>query len=422
MHHNGAVPTPDPDQPGALAAWLAGPESSVPIASADEAIGAAAGDPVAAAEILRRGFPALEPALASAALEQAELRRLARHRYGIDANALLLTRDGLEQATRPEVAAHRAAQLRTAGANRVLDLTGGLGFDASALAAAGLEVTTVESDDVTAVFLAHNCPDVRVINADATQSALVRDLIEGLDDDDVVFVDPARRDSAGPRGAGLRARPERDPARWSPPWPWVEALPHHRIAAKVAPSFRAPANWHAEWVSVHRTVVECALFSWPVFPAARRATIWTADGPIVVDAVSGPPSSGGSGPGEWLHEPDPAILRAGAVDAVLHDNIGLWSVDDESTWLASDSPIDVPYLRSFAVIEQLHGSTTSQRRQLDRLGVDVLTVKSKDVGVAPHSVLRDLDRREGNDHVLVVTRRSGRAIRLLCRPALMRSA
>ncbi len=421
MHHNGAVPTPDVDAPAALAAWMAGPDSGVAIAAAQAAIEACPDDPVAASTRLRRALPTLDPARASAALDQVELRRLARLRYGLDASRLLLTRDGLEQATRPEVAAYRAAQLRAAGVRRVVDLTGGLGFDSAAFAAAGLDVTAVERDESIAALLGHNCPTIKVVHADSTQPGVVDELIRNLAPSDVVFVDPARRDSDGARGADLRARPERDPSRWSPPWPWVESLAHPRIAAKVAPSFRTPPSWCAEWVSVNRTVVECAIYSWPILDTPRRATVWVGDDVVTIDADDEPYDARPTGSCHWLHEPDPAILKAHAVSAVLRANPGVWSFDAESTWLASPEETDAVYLRSFAVIEELQGSTTSQRRQLDRLGVDGLTVKSRDAGVAPHAVLRELDRREGNDHVLVMTRRAGRTVRIVCRPAPRRS-
>ncbi len=403
-----------------LAEWLSRPEAAPALAVATSATGRFPDEPVAAAAAVRRELPDLPVDRAAAALEQAELRLLAQQRYGIDSSALLLTRDGLEQATRPEVAARRASLLSDAGALRVIDLTAGLGFDAHAFAAAGLDVTAVERNTVTSAYLAHNCPTARVIVGDATDPDLLADLLAGLSATDVVFVDPARRDPLAPRGSNLRARPERDPGRWSPPWQWIENLPHPRVTAKVAPAFRPPSTWHAEWISVNRNVVECSVFSWPVFAAARRAVVWTDSGPVVIDADDNPIGAGQES-GRWIHELDPAITGAEAVHSVLQSFPELRVVDDESSWLTSDDELSLPILRSYEVVEELLGSTTSQRRQLDRLGVAAMTVKSRDAGVAPHTALRELDRREGNDHVLVITRRSGRTVRFLCRQAHSRS-
>ena len=405
------------DAPEALARWLASPESDAAQSAATTAI--ATVDLVAAGTHLRRARPELSPTQASAALEQADLRQVASARYGIDASRLLLTRGGLEQGTRPEVASHRAALLRAAGATRVLDLTAGLGFDTSAFVAAGLEVTAVERDPVTARFLAHNCPGARIVHGDGM--AVARELLKGLDESDVIFVDPARRDPAAPRDANLRARPERDPARWSPPWSVIAELPHPRIAAKVAPSFSAD-GWHAEWVSVQRTVVECALYSWSVFADLRRAAIWTGSGMRILGSDDGARVRIAPRVGSWLHEPDPAIVRAGVVASLANSYEGLETVGESSTWLTSAGAIDDPVLRSYPVLAELVGSARDQRRLLDSLGIDSLTVKSRDVDVSPSTVLRELGRREGARHVIVTTRRGGRVVRFACGPARRQSA
>lgn len=414
------MPAPDDDSRATLATWLTGPESAAAQAAAHLAAAGSAGDPIAAASSLRRLQPMLTAPRASSVLEQAELRRIAKDRYGIDAGGLLLTRDGLEQATRPEVAAHRARQIRAAGARRVIDMTAGLGFDTQSFLNAGLDVTAVERDPVAATFLAHNCPAASVIVADST--TIVTDLLTGLSAADVVFIDPARRDPTARRSSNLRALPERDPVRWSPPWPLIQSLPHPRIAAKVAPSFDAPEGWHAEWASVQRTLVECSVYSWPVFAAWRRAVMWL-DGEVrVVAADDSAPTPPAAEVGAWLHEPDPAIVRSRTLAALIAELPVLRPVDAESTWLTSDVPVDDTTLRSFAVVTELVGSVRQQRRRLDALGVATLSVKTRDVDIAPAAVLHELDRKEANDHVLVVTRRSGRSVRFLCAPARRQSA
>ena len=422
MADNGPVPTPDEDSPLALARWLADPSARAAHSAAEAAIAAGPRDRVGFANRLRRTRPELSSAQASAVLEQADLRRLAAQRYGIDAGGLLLTRDGLEQATRPEVAGQRAHLISAAGARQVIDLTGGLGFDTSAFLAAGLAVTSVERDPVIATFLTHNCPHARVLTADATDASFVDDLIRSLGADDVVFADPARRDPSGARGPTLRARPERDPTRWSPAWPFIESLPHPRIAAKVAPGMRIPSGWRAEWSSVERTVVDCAVYSWPVFAAPRRAVVWSDGRSTVIDAGDSTSPPVADAVGAWLHEPDPAILRAGAVGTLAAAHSGLRTLGRESTWLTSDADLVSDTARSFEVIEQLTGSTTEQRRQLDRLRVVALTVKSRDVDVAPATALRELGRAEGIDHILIITRLGMRTIRLVCSPARPRSS
>ena len=396
-----------------MSAWLASRPGAAAVDAGAAALDRHPGDPLAAGSDLRRSHPDLSPSEASSALEQAALRREAVARYGLPGH-WLYTRDGLEQATRPQVSSRRAALLADSGARTVLDLTGGLGADVAAFLDAGLHVIAVERDPGTAALLAHNCPEAEVVCADAVD--VLPPLLARLSPVDVVFADPARRVAGGPRVDG-RARPERDPERWSPPWSAIAGIAHPRIAAKVAPGFDAPAGWRAEWVSVDRTLVECALYSWL---GPERAAIVCTGGTATVITRTARPVPRADHLGGWLHEPDPAVLRAGAQGALLDTDAGLLSVDEDSTWLTSGAPSASDALRSFEVVEVLEGSARQQRARLSELGVTRASVKSRDTGTAPHDVLRELGLREGSDDVVAVTRRDGRVIRVLCRPAAAR--
>ena len=391
--------------------WLASPQAAEPRQQARDLL--SAHDPLVAATRLRQALPELPVELAAACLEQAALARQAADRYGIEAY-LLLTRDGLEAATRPEVASRRAALIAGSGARRVVDLTGGLGFDTSAFLAAGLAVTAVERDPAIAVALAHNCPSATVVNGEAT--AVLPDLLPTLGPEDVVFVDPARRDPLGPRDARTaRARPERDPERWSPSWSFVAGIPHPRVAAKVSPGFAPPPTWQAEWVSVDRALVECAVYSWPLLTSSRQAVVFTGDRSLDMPADDAALPVAHS-LGTWLAEPDPAVLRAGALPALAAQE-GLMSAGARSTWLTGDHAPASHVLRGFQVVAELTGSTKQQRRALADLGIARLTVKSRDVEVEPASVLRALGVSEGGRHVLVVTRRDDHVVSVVTEPA-----
>ena len=383
-----------------------------------------AGNPVTAATAFRAAMPGLAPSEATALLDQVALRQLARNRYRLEPGAALLTRDGLEQATRPPVARYRAHLLVAAGARRVLDLTAGLGFDSAAFAASGLEVTAVEKDPAIAALCRHNVPNATVLQADATDPEVLFALLSGLAPSDVVFIDPARRDPAAARDlASGRARPERDPERWSPPLSFIESLPHPRVAVKASPVFVAPPTWHCAWTSTDRVVVECAAYSWPVFSSLRRAVIHDDSGPIMldgddVDGADSLPLAADVGP--WLVEPDPAVTRAGSF-AALESQLGcrLQRIDDHSTWLTTTASLaDAPQTaaRIYRVLEPLTGSTAQKRRTLRARSIDRLVVKSRDVKMDPARVLRDLGCREGTGPVLVLTRRGDRTISLLADP------
>src|SRR5690349_4754692 len=89
------------------------------------------GDSVRAGAELRRTTDA---ELAAAAMSQAALRVAARAKLGDDASVLFFTPDALEQCTRAEVAAHRAARVSFAAPSSVVDLGCGIGGDLIALA------------------------------------------------------------------------------------------------------------------------------------------------------------------------------------------------------------------------------------------------------------------------------------------------
>lgn len=105
-----------------------------------------------------------------------------------------------EQATHEQVARYHAS-LVPAGSH-VMDMTAGLGIDALTMADYDARVTAVELDARRADALRDNAASLgislEVLNADSV--AYLRSMSGGVD---VIFIDPARRDSAGKRTYGL---------------------------------------------------------------------------------------------------------------------------------------------------------------------------------------------------------------------------
>ncbi|MEZ5978859.1 MAG: class I SAM-dependent methyltransferase [Planctomycetota bacterium] len=154
---------------------------------------------------LRRHLP---PEAAARAAGLLALRERARGKFE-RAERLWLTPHGLEQATRPEVAAARARRIaELARGALVLDATCGLGADAGALARAGLAVVAADRDPEAARCARHNLAvwglEASVVRADVLRPPL-RERGEAL-----LVVDPSRR----PDGRRILA-----PEAWSPAWP-----------------------------------------------------------------------------------------------------------------------------------------------------------------------------------------------------------
>jgi hypothetical protein len=424
-----------------LAQWLTGP-GAVEILAAAAALTSAPGDHTTLSDLqsLRRAFPDLSGEHCGAAMTQATLRCTAQQRYGIDGNPFL-TRGGLEQATRPVVAERRAQVLAAAGVQRVADLTAGLGFDAAACLAAGLSVTAVERDPETAVFLAANLPDARVLLGDATDPEVLASALSHLLPTDAIFIDPARRDQQGRRTAdGSRAQSERDPERWSPPWSFVQSLTKrgHRVCLKTTPGFsptRLPLGWHGEWVSVDRVGVEATLYSWPAFEAPRRAVQFTGRSVTVLEG-SGPvqPSfeqpateqpateqpdgaaSGADSIGRWLHEPDTSVISAGLLDGLCTQLPGLRRIDVEQSWLTSSDPLRSPFLRSLECLEQLPTDEKGLRRALRERDIGTLTIKGRGTGIDPEALRTRLRLTGSTSATIVIILVGGRRIIQLVEP------
>ncbi|MEN3360712.1 MAG: hypothetical protein V7637_4694 [Mycobacteriales bacterium] len=354
-----------------------------------------------------------DPALVSAALTQARLRDRARAKFGAEAELMFFTPDGVEQATRAVVAAHRAARYAAAAPGRVLDLCCGIGADLTALARAGLAAHGVDRDPLTVAVAGANIEALglaaraTVSCADATGVVLA-----GWP---AAFVDPARRHAG--RGGSRRVF---DPRAYSPPFAFLPevaaAVP--LTGAKVAPGIPhelVPAGAEAEWVSVAGEVKEAALWFGPLATAPRRATVLPAAGTpeaTLVDSGAGRPPVGP--PGAWLYEPDGAVIRAGLVGEVVRALPGGRLVDPMIAYVAADAPVTTPFARGYRVTDVLPFSLKRLRELLRRRGVGQVTVKKRGSAVDPQLLRREL-RLAGDGHAIVVlTRVAGAPTVLLC--------
>lgn len=394
------------------ASWLVSPAGAQAVAAAEE-LWAAHPDSLSVGGRLRRELPGLDSAQVAAALGQAELRALARARYGISGSPWL-TREGLEQATRPEVADRRARLLADTGITHVVDLTAGLGFDSAAFIRAGLAVTCIERSPEIAILLAANLPEATIVGGDCTDPTLLDPLLAALPEGSTLFIDPARR--TGRRTAdGSRAQSERDPERWSPPLSFVIGLADrgHRVVVKTTPGFAndaIPPGWSAEWVSSDRTAVECTLASWALFGDRRAVGLGRDEFEISTRTTS-------AGCGEvasYLHEPDPAVVSAGVLDALCGD--GLTRVDADSHWLTSEQPIAHPALRGFRVDQQVPADSRALRPILRALGIGDLTVKTRGAGVDAERFRASLKLSGTASGVLVILVREGKQHAYLVTP------
>jgi hypothetical protein len=363
--------------------------------------GALAGDELPAQAELRRTADAERVA---AALTQVELRRRAEPKFGADAARMYFTPDGLEQATRRSVAAHRAARLAAFGARTLIDLGCGIGGDLLAGSAAGLICAGVDIDPVRVAVAQANLDALGLPGAVKEADATRVDVTPF----DVAFADPARRS-----GSGRTFRAD----DWVPPWSFVERVLTGDACVKVAPGIPhslVPAGVEAEWVSDGGEVKEAALWSGALASTTRRATVISGGG-LATLTDDDDPGAEVRQMGEFLYEPDGAVVRAGLVTAVAHGVEG-GLVDAHIAYVTSDRSFHTPFARSYQVLEELPYREKQLRAALRERGVGRLTIKKRGVDVVPEQLRKRLDLSGEADATIVLTRVAGKGTALLVKP------
>jgi len=306
--------------------WLQSPQGQALIRSAREY-----SDSLLAIPALRKQFSEISPDSISLAFGQAQMQLRLESRWGTSAADLLLTDDGISQATRPEVARYRAEFIaKKFGANaRVLDLTCGLGFDSREFARYGLQVTAVEIDPEIAEYARHNLKsfDVAVHCADAAEFEIPNSI-------DVVFVDPARRDPNAAKDSKGNTKRIFNPSQWSPSWDSINQIANiHPVIAKVAPGIDKAelSDWDARWISSDGDLVECFLSSSGT--GIRSAVLIDSKNNSSIELL-GDAATVSAPLGDYLVVPDPALIRASALDAIAQlCNGGL--VNEHIAWLTT---------------------------------------------------------------------------------------
>lgn len=374
------------------------PNGQKALAEATELTGT---DPVKAATRLRRTYDA---ALTSAALTQAGLRERAKAKFGDDAERMYFTPHGLEQSTRAEVAAHRAARLAEllgGDTARVADACCGIGGDALALARAGHTVDAVDLDPLTTAVARANADALGLGDRIAVRTADAESVVP--EDYDVLFADPARRTA---RGRTF------DPLAYSPPWPAVLALVARamRSCVKVAPGIPyefVPEAAEAEWVSYKGEVKEAAL--WTPGRAERRATLLPGGHTLTPAGAVAP-----TGPlGRYVYEPDGAAIRAHLVGEVA-ELVGGRLADPMIAYITADDAVDTPWAARYEVDEAMTFSLKRLRAALRAREIGNVTIKKRGSAVDIERLRRDLRLSGDKSAVVILTRIMDHPFAVIC--------
>ncbi|WP_433630419.1 THUMP-like domain-containing protein [Nocardia sp. CA-120079] len=345
-------------------------------------------------ERVRREFGERSAAL----VETVRLRRRAAAKL-VDTEQWLFTDDALQQATPTLVARHRAARL---SGRAVHDVTCSIGAELAELARTCPVVLGSDLDDVRLSMAAHNLAASRnVLLAKA-------DALVPTSTGTVVVADPARR---------ADGRRTHDPAKLQPPLPdLLAAYPGRDLAVKCAPGLdfdRLDWPGEVEVVSLDGAVREACLWS-PGLSGSdvtRRATVLTSRGESVTYTDAAPDEIPEQPPGEWIIDPDGAIVRAGLVRHYAAEH-GLWQLDPQIAYLTGNTV--PPGVRGFRILDRLEFREKSLRQELTRRNCGPLEIRIRGLDIDPDALRKRLKLRGTHPYTLILTRLSRTAAAFLC--------
>ncbi|EON34199.1 SAM-dependent methyltransferase [Gordonia terrae C-6] len=347
----------------------------------------------------------------AALIETVRCRRRARSKLR-DADGLLLTDDAGQQATASAVAAHRAAEVAERFPGSVVhDLTCSIGAELRELVCVS-GIRGVIGSDIDRVRLAMARANV----SDAT--LLIADALTPTSTADVLLADPARRSDAG--------RTFRLDQLTPPLFELLTTYPGRLMIVKCAPGLdhqmlrnRFGFDGEVQVTSLDGGVREACLWSGPGVEPGRRATVLRTrpDGTVaeveITDREDDDVPAGEVG--EWIVDPDGAIVRAGLVRHYAH-RFGLWQLDPQIAYLTGTS---VPEgARGFRVIEQTGVTEKSLRKALAALDCGPLEILVRGLDVDPDRLRKKLKPRGSRSLSVVLTRIGRKGVAFICEPGV----
>ena len=251
----------------------------------------------------------------------------------------------------------------------------------------------------------HNVGDVPLCRADA---------LRPVTRDAVVLADPARRRSG---------RRRFDPLDYTPPLDrLVEVYCGRGLVVKCAPGIdfneldRLGFSGEVEVTSLDGSVREACLWSPNLAETGVRRRATLLDAQQITDAE--PDDCSVAPAGQWIVDPDGAVIRAGLVRhyAARH---GLWQLDPDIAYLSGDRLPDG--VRGFEVLDELSFSEKAAASNPFGTGRGAVEILVRGVDVDPDALRRRLKLRGSSAVSVVITRigsgTASRATALICRPS-----
>ena len=341
-----------------------------------------------------------------AVMNQLSLRAKAREKFGDFASRMLFTKEGLEQATRLDVASHHAGRFRDAGITSLIDAGCGIGADSLAFSGLGIHVTAIERDTATAALASYNLapfPETTVINADV--------LDVDISGAKALWIDPARRE-----GATRLHNPE----DWSPSLDWVfEMATKLPTGIKLAPGMDReliPQGVEAQWVSHHGSVVEMVLWSGALKREGitRSALVISRSGTAEMVAGGDSPDAEVGDLQEYLYEPDGAIIRARLIGDLAR-SVDATMIDGSIAYFSASAAHHSPLMQGFQIIEHVPYTPKNVSALVGGANLGNLEIKKRGIDVDPAELRKTLPLSGSGSATLILTRVNGKKTALLAK-------
>lgn len=351
----------------------------------------------------------LTPDAIAAILTQVELAAKARSKFGARATEMLFTKSGLEQASRTVIAQHHALKFAATGATKVVDMGSGIGSQSMAFLDAGLEATAIEIDNTTAKIARHNLNVVAT--ADNKSGSVINGSVINTDalnynpaPGSLLFFDPARRT------AGLKnTKRLSSAADYSPPLDFAFALLRkHGGAIKLGPGFEReliPEDAGAEWISVAGELSENVLWfgDFESSRARRSAIVINDSGTHELNAPADMPDAAVREIGDYLYEPDKAVIRARLIGQVA-DEVAGGMLDPNIAYITSDKKIETPFARGFRILQEVPSKQKQLASFLKKHDIGTLEIKKRGVDIDPHTLRKSLRLNGPKSATVIMTR------------------
>ncbi len=340
--------------------------------------------------------------LVRAALSLCELRKKARVKFS-KWEEMWFDRQGLEQATPEAVATHKSKRFQNAPST-IYDLCSGIGSDSIAMALTGQTVIGVDSNPASGMRAMLNAKVHGVEDRISTQTCDVREIeLDGH----WIHIDPDRRSSQ------KRAIRLED---YEPPLEFLQHLTESTPAGaiKLSPASNFGGKFH-----------NCEIELVSLYGECKEATVWYGDvagendwtATILPEGYTLSANPWDYYPqvgelGNYIYDPDPAIVRAGLVDA-LAEKEGLTRLDDAEEYLTSTELVSSPAATPFRVLERLPNNTTEIRKSFRDHPKGEVEIKCRHVPTNADQLRKKLPLNGEGRVTLIIARLQGKTNAIL---------